>query len=422
MDPREAPHATREKRIAALRSIIEDLHRGGDVEEARRRFAQAVGDVEASEIAAMEEQMIRSGLPVSEVQRLCDVHVGAVRQALDRVRAPSVPPGHPVDTYRADNRILEALAGELGAIASDVAGAAPAGWPARAMQVLDGLAGLENHYRRKENQLFPLLERHGVTGPPQVMWGVHDEIRARLRETRAAAVEAETAAFARQASGLARAVIEMVFKEEKILFPLALQTLSEPEWVAVRHGEEEVGYALARPAAEWSGGDMDPLRIISASPPPAAPAAGPAAAPSFAAAALLDLDTGRLALDQINLVLTHLPVDLSFVDETDTVRYYSAGKERIFPRAPQVIGRKVQNCHPPASVHVVNDILESFRAGRQDVAEFWIQLRGRFVHIRYFAVRDAGGRYRGCLEVSQDVTGIRALEGERRLLAWENAP
>jgi DUF438 domain-containing protein len=131
------------------------------------------------------------------------------------------------------------------------------------------------------------------------------------------------------------------------------------------------------------------------------------------------LDTGTLGAEQLNLLLTHLPLDVSFVDENDEVRYYSATPERIFPRSPGVIGRKVQNCHPPKSVGTVERILAAFKAGRKDHADFWIQMRGRFLHIRYFAVRDAQGAYRGCLEVSQDVTEIRALEGERRLLDWE---
>lgn len=135
--------------------------------------------------------------------------------------------------------------------------------------------------------------------------------------------------------------------------------------------------------------------------------------------ALLDLDTGTMSRELINLVLTHLPVDVSFVDDGDTVRYYSENKRRIFPRSPGVIGRKVQDCHPAKSVDVVSKILKAFKAGTRDTAEFWIETGGKFIHIRYFAVRDAGGRYRGCLEVSQDVTRIRPLAGQKRLLDWE---
>lgn len=134
----------------------------------------------------------------------------------------------------------------------------------------------------------------------------------------------------------------------------------------------------------------------------------------------IKLDAGALTPEQINLMLVHLPVDVSFVDENDTVLYYSATRDRIFPRSPGVIGRKVQNCHPSKSLDTVNRILEAFKAGRRDEAEFWIEMGGKFIHIRYFALRDAERRYRGCLEVSQDVAGIRALQGQRRLLDWES--
>ena len=132
----------------------------------------------------------------------------------------------------------------------------------------------------------------------------------------------------------------------------------------------------------------------------------------------LTLDTGTLTAEQVNLILTHLPVDVTFVDEKDEVRYYSATKERIFARAPGIIGKRVQDCHPPDSIHVVNRILDEFKAGAKDVAEFWMTLGEKFVHIRYFALRDGDGEYRGTMEVSQELTDIRTLEGERRLLDW----
>jgi hypothetical protein len=405
LEAADAASPTRGQRLEELKQIIGHLHAGGDLDEARARFARAVEDVEASEIAAMEEELIRGGLPVSEVQRLCDVHVGAFRQVLDEHAEVETPAGHPVHTYMAANKVITELANSLGGVAREIAaGKDVDGNLVHSLDVLGRLAGVENHYQRKENQLFPVLERHGVTGPSQVMWGVHDEIRAALKDTRAAAEKRDARAFSTAAPALARDIIEMVYKEEKILFPLALQTLSEDEWVDLRRGEDELGYALAKPAAPWPSGQG------------AAPAS-----PSAAGQGLLGLLTGELSLDQMNLIFTHLPVDLSFVDETDTVRFYSEGLARIFPRSPAVIGRKVQNCHPPKSVHVVQDILDSFRAGKQSVAEFWILLHGKFIHIRYLAIRDKAGVYRGCLEVSQDVTEIRQLQGEHRLLEWKRA-
>jgi hypothetical protein len=196
---------------------------------------------------------------------------------------------------------------------------------------------------------------------------------------------------------------DMVTKEEKILFPMCLEMFDEADWARVKKGEEEIGYAWIASAPAWS---------------PAPQGCWPAAAGAPAGGAV-PLDTGALTVEQIDLMLTALPVDISFVDETDTVVYYSATPERIFPRSPGVIGRKVQNCHPPKSVDVVERILEAFRSGERDVAEFWIETGGKFVHIRYFALRDRAGAYKGTLEVSQNVTAIRGLRGERRLLDWD---
>lgn len=194
----------------------------------------------------------------------------------------------------------------------------------------------------------------------------------------------------------AQALRDMIYKEEHILFPMAMETLTEQEWELVRLGEGEIGFAwiLSGQTTQSDTGATEKQSSLDR----------------------IELDTGVLSQQQINLMLTHLPVDISFVDENDEVRYYSATRERIFPRSPGVIGRKVQNCHPPKSMPRVQEILNDFRDGIRDDAEFWISMQGKFIHIRYFAMRNAQGEYRGCLEVTQDVTGIRNLEGEKRLL------
>jgi DUF438 domain-containing protein len=408
---------SRQERIAMLGHIIAELHDGGDVTTARQHFARAVGDVDAGEIAAMEEEMIRGGLPVAEVQRLCDVHVGTFKDALDKKTELSPTAGHPVHTYMADNRILAKLAEQLADIARKLGadesnGSMTGELLPVARAALANYDGLDNHYKRKENQLFPLLERHGITGPSQVMWGVHDQIRAQWKKARETVDAADVKAFVAEASALGRNLVEMVYKEEKILFPMAMEKLSAEEWAEDKRGEDELGYLLAKPAI--------PLKVAFPKVPPPAPAHQAVAPTGDAAAQLFNLGTGALSLEVVDLLLRHLPLDLSFVDENDVVRYYSEGKERIFPRTPAAIGRTVQNCHPPKSVATVNHILDSFRAGSKDVAEFWIEMGGRFIHIRYFAVRDRANVYKGCLEVTQDVSAIRALTGQRRLLDWEN--
>jgi uncharacterized protein len=236
------------------------------------------------------------------------------------------------------------------------------------------------------------------------MWAIHDDIRMLIREFRALLADEKAAELVTTGRRLAEMMADMIYKEEKILLPMSLETLDEKDWTRVKKGEEEIGYAWVTPGAGWK-----PAVAVDELPP----------MPEYRRpAAALELDTGALTPEQVNLLLKNLPLDVTFVDEADTVRYYSAGAERIFPRTPGIIGRKVQNCHPPDSVHMVNRILEAFRKSERQVAEFWIQSRDRFIHIRYFAVRDAEGRYKGCLEVSQDATAVRLLQGEQRLLDW----
>lgn len=391
-----------------LKNIIRDLHRGGDVEELRKRFAELVRDVSGGEIAAMEQELIAEGLPEEEIKKLCDVHVRVFKDSLEEQPASAYVPGHPLHTLAAENRELEKIVArtrDLLARSREEAGekAGPAD-RAKLASLIDTLAEVEKHYLKKENQLFPRLEEKGKSGPSKVMWAIHDDIRAHLKDFRRALDLGDRALVAKTGTWVLQEISDMIYKEEKILFPMSLEVLDEDDWARVKKGEEEVGYAWITPGRGWAH---------------AVPPEGREAASITPAGNRLALDTGALSAEQVNLLLTSLPVDISFVDENDTVVYYSATPERIFPRTPGVIGRKVQNCHPPKSLDTVTQILSSFRDGSRDTAEFWIELSGKFIHIRYFALRDGGGKYRGSLEVSQDVTGIRALRGEKRLLDWD---
>jgi DUF438 domain-containing protein len=379
-----------EQRIEALKKIIEDLHRGEDIKVLKQRFLTLIRDVAPSEIANMEQRLIDGGMPEEEVKRLCDVHVEVFKESLEDKVVPGLPSGHPVHTYMSENREAEKIILKLQAV-HDI--------EKEKDLLLSGLVELQKidlHYTRKENQLFPILEAFGISGPSKVMWALHDDIRKMFKDaieaTGAGTVEVETL------KTLFETVNDMIYKEEHILYPMALETLGDNDWAKVRDGEEEIGFAWISSPEKWMPGEsyqekLPPEKIGS-----------------------MTLDTGLLTIQQVNLLLTHLPVDISFVDENDKVAYYSNTEERIFPRSPGIIGRKVQNCHPAKSVDVVQNILDSFRDGTKDTAEFWIQLGGRFIHIRYFAVRDGQRKYKGCLEVSQDVTAIRGLEGEKRLL------
>ena len=379
--------------------------------------------MEATEIAAMEQKLIEGGVPDSEVKRLCDVHVQVFADALEGHEAVTAPPGHPMDTFQRENQALLQVTASLRKVAEAIGeppdGAAWGRLKGALGDTVERLAEVDKHYLRKENQLFPFLEDHGVEGPSKVMWAIHDDIRDLIKQARATIAEDDAGLAVSTCLALAKMVDDMVTKEEQVLHPMAIDTLSDAEWAQIRAGEDDIGYAFVDGVPAWPAGGAGRRRGRRGAgrSRSAAEAAAGGQAGAASPAGLLALNTGGLSLDELNLVLGVLPIDFQYVDEHDRVRFYSEG-HRIFPRSPGVIGRKVQNCHPPASVHKVQQIIDAFRAGEKDTAEFWIEVQGKFLHIRYFAVRDARAAYRGVVETVQDVTGIRALEGQRRLLDW----
>jgi hypothetical protein len=397
-----APLKDADARQEVLKGIMRDLHGGVEMSILKRRFHDLIKDIDPSEIAKMEQRLMDEGMPESEVKRLCDVHVEVFKESLSAQDAPVVPPGHPLHTFMRENRAAEGILHGLDHVLAKL-GYTPDrvafGKEQQSLaKLIEQLGGINLHYLRKENQLFPILETHGITGPSQVMWALHDDIRIALKSATAGIKNSQVPDVVNTLRYLSKSVRDMIYKEEHILFPMAKDLLTDAEWQKARQGEEEIGYAWVTPEQGWIG---------------AAPVQ------DNVAEGTIRLDTGQMTIEQVNMMLKHMPLDISFVDENDEVRYYSATKDRIFPRSPGVIGRKVQNCHPPKSFSMVQKILDEFRAGRRHKADFWIQMKGRFLLIQYFAVRDEKGTYRGTLEVSQDVTDIRQLEGQKRLLDWE---
>jgi len=307
-----------------------------------------------------------------------------------------------------EHRILQEFSEKLGDIARHVGreGKLEPATLSQLKHIEEHFRESESHYVREENVLFPYLEKHGVTEPPAVMWMEHNQIREikkklyKLIESRE---EMGFGDFANQlnevASSLAALLRNHFHKENNILFPVSLRLLSDEEWRDVRQQFDELGYCCFTP--EGAIGRVEEVE---------APALKPEVEGEIA------FETGALSREELEAILDTLPVDITFVDKDDTVKYFNQSKERIFPRTKAVIGRNVQKCHPQKSIHIVNRIIEDFKAGRRDVAEFWIQHRGHFIHIRYFPVRNRDGEYLGVLEVTQDITDIKKLEGEKRLL------
>lgn len=293
----------------------------------------------------------------------------------------------------------------------------------RMLEIITDLKPYELHYLKKENILFPYIEK---TFPSyrclKIMWSFHDDFRQGIKTLEKILSHASPAKekLNREVGKLFFTVLPVIFREEQIVFPVAMRALPAEAWQEMLSQAADEEWCYIKPPAKGPSQGSGPG--TAAGPGTGAGVASSSEATDSAtggSAKETDLGTGALTAAQITMMLNRLPVDITFVDEDDEVRYFSGTIERIFPRSKAIIGRKVQNCHPPESVHVVEDILKAFRERRKDHADFWIKMRGRFIHIRYFALYDAAGAYKGTIEVSQDVTGIRELEGENRLLDWE---
>ena len=381
----------KEERKRELSEIIGNLKSDQDIPKMKKRFASLLKDLSPEEVAEAEQALIAEGVPVEDVQKLCEIHVAAFEDSLKkssrRDKMGKVLAGHPVDTYRKENAALKKLLRQL---KRAIRKSEPLGY------IIHQISLVENHFVRKENQLFPYLEGVGFSGPSKVMWGKHDEIRHLLKEIDQSLDAEDMIGSRKKSSILISSMKRMIFMEEKILFPTAMRKLPESTWKEIRRGESEIGYSWVKPGNLW---DPDIVLVNTQS----------------LDKGEIDLSVGKLLPSQIDLMLKNLPLDITYVDENDRVRYYSQGKERIFPRSPGIIGREVQNCHPPKSVHIVQKIVEDFKSGKRSEAEFWIQMGEKFIHIRYFPLFEENV-YRGVIEVSQDIAPLRALTGEKRLL------
>ncbi|NLM27670.1 MAG: DUF438 domain-containing protein [Clostridiaceae bacterium] len=399
----------REYRQKVLKELIRELHNGKSVEEIKPRFEELIKGISVTEITEMEQALIMEGMPVEEIQRLCDVHTAVFKGSIEEIHRPQNPedvPGHPIHTFKLENAEIEKI------INSEIKPQLEiykSGDTTESLKKLkDGFQRLweiDRHFSRKENLLFPYLEKYGITAPPKVMWGVDDEIRADIKEVNRilSAYDENKDMFLEKAEEAINQVIEMVFKEENILFPMALETLTEDEWIEIARASNEIGYCLITPEKEW-----EPVRANIGEREGTQPSANQG---------YVEFDAGRLTPEEINAMLNTLPIDITFVDKDGLVKYFTQGKERIFARPKTIIGRQVQNCHPPASVHIVEKIVEDLKSGRKDHEDFWIRMGEKYVFIRYFAVRNEKGEYLGVIEVTQDIGTIQKITGEKRLLS-----
>jgi len=396
-----------------LKELILKLHHGGDPQQVRAELISTLQQIPYGEVVEVEQELIKEGLPQSEVLKLCDVHGEVLDGHIDQSGAQLIPEGHPVDVFKRENKELLKVVEKAQVLIASLYTVGDAEFKNYSLQILscfNDLMDVDKHYKRKEYLVFPFLEKKDVTGPPMVMWGKHDEIREQLKGCieilradglkKADLEDAEEILF----SPVLKAVADMTKKEEDILFPMCMDLLTTEDWWEIQKQTLDFGFTLYDPQVNWkpegiSFADDENKGALNEN-------------------GTIHLPSGSFTAKEIMAILNTVPFDMTFVDKDDKVKYFTQGKERIFARSRSIINRDVRLCHPPGSVHIIEKILEDFKSGAASHAPFWIQMQGKFVHIEYFALRDENGEYLGTLEVSQDLSNARSLEGEKRILSY----
>jgi len=391
-----------------LKELIRKLHAGENPEKVKKEFKELIKDIDAKDISEIEGELIKEGMPRKEIQKLCDVHLAVLKESHGEIN-PGVSESHPVSILMKEHEILLKLVDDLREVALVLKEAEDTETQNEEMKhvdfIVENIKDSEKHYLREENVLFPYLEKHGITEPTAVMWNEHNETR-KLKKHIYKLVDFYDSMviqdFAKHLLEASASLFEMLsnhfYKENNVLFPAAIKVIDNTEWKDIRYQFDEVGYCCFTP-------DMSDVIVEKKDEVNRADSTG-----------RISFETGELSGEEIEAIFNTLPVDITFIDKNDIVRYYSQTKDKIFMRTKAVIGRTVQKCHPQKSLHVVNRILDEFKSGNREIAEFRINLNDKYILIRYFPLRNKQDDYLGCLEVSQDISDIQKIRGEKRLL------
>ena len=391
--------------------------------DAKRILKEKVGSLKPYEIALAEQELKEfdeDECQKEDIQKMLELF----EDIMDTSR-PDLPDDHPIMCYYRENDALKKILLEIEDLVQ---------YPLIKNQWLELYERLDQfriHLSRKQNQLYSILEKKGFDRPTTTMWTFDNFIRDEIRDARKLLDDNSDDQFIAVQASIVADVRDLLQKEEAILYPTSLTMISDKEFEEMKSGDREIGFAWIS-GSETNGANAKSGSGQTVQDMQTQDGAGTASSLTEDLVAVLrkhglnaggssvfDVATGKLTLEQINLIYRHLPVDLSYVDENETVCFYSDTEHRVFPRSKNVIGRNVKNCHPRASVHIVEEIIEKFRSGEQDSAEFWINKPGIFIYILYTAVRDENGKFRGILEMMQDCTHIRSLTDSQTLLTWK---
>ncbi|MFT4222566.1 DUF438 domain-containing protein [Dysgonomonas sp.] len=399
-----------QKRKELLKHLILQLHKNEAPEVVKKRLVELLRSIPYNEVVEVEQELISEGLPEEEVLRFCDIHTAVLDGSIDTSAAKSVPPGHPVDTFKQENRALEEYITKAKTLfnqGNKLKQEDVNDYILKLKSVFNFLSDVDKHYKRKEYLLFPFLEKAGITGPPKVMWGKHDETRELLKAAHESlsvkdiSVEEVPALIVLVLLPAIDAIEGMIMKEEEILLPMSLDTLDEEAWSQIYKETNQFGYTLYDPQTEWKPNGVK------------------ASEPTYLSEDAIRVNSGSFSIKELESIFRTLPIDITFVDKDDKVKFFFHGTKKVFDRNRSIIGRDVRLCHPPGSVHIVEQIIDDFKSGKENKAAFWISsFMGQFVYIEYTALRGTDNEYLGVMEVTQNITELRSLEGDQRLLSY----
>ncbi|MCD4817732.1 MAG: PAS domain-containing protein [Candidatus Cloacimonetes bacterium] len=385
----------KEKRIKELLEFSRGIINDEDGFALVQKYKETLDNITPYDMFEMENRQLQMRIKPQQIKDKIEKIMNVIYSSLKNYNWEKPEKGHPLYNLIQENRELEKILHQIKLSIQKKNFS-------KFSENINKLPNFNNHYIRKENILFPYLEKALSNHLPlQVMWSLHDDIRKKWK-TIVKIIDEEKQfcqVIYEQIGELFFLMYGMIFKEDLVVFPIAMESISKLDWQKMIHQEFEIGFSyidvpvVNKAKLSEKTDEMDSLKQI-----------------------FFKVETGELSHNQIEIIFNSLPIDITFIDKNDEVRYFSSPKDRFFPRSPAIIGRKVQNCHPPESVHIVEKILNSFKSGEKEKAEFHIQMRGKFIQIRYFALRDDDNKYMGTLEVSQDITEIRKLDGEKRLL------
>lgn len=439
----------REYKKEQLKKLLLRIHEGEDVNKLKEEFRRVLSGISPLEIPIIEQELVKEGVSAKDIAKMCDLHVELFREAVagtEELEEKDLPDGHPLKTLYLENKEIMKDAEMLNLYARTLATTRDERMREEILGVLEEIVGNLRkvgftHYNREEMLTFPYIERRGLTAIATVLWTKHDEIRFMvkrlaelLRKRNEMPWEEFVERFKEKAGEASFALSDMVFRENNIYYPTLKALLSDGEWKAIRMQEDEFGYYKVNPP-EWDPGeDVKPLHPWEIDPelsveellnlPKEVQQALRGQPLEFDRSELkrdgdIDLGTGYVSIEELKAIFEALPVDVTFIDRDDRVRFFSPG-ERIFARTPSVLGRPVQLCHPPKSVHIVNKILKAFKEGRKKEATFWLRLGPKYVYIKYVPLFDEEGNYLGTLEMTMDIAPYKEIDGEKRLLDWRD--